>query len=229
MTFGLLYAFNENFILPLSHDEVVHGKGSLLTKMAGDEWQKFASLRAYYGFMWGHPGKKLLFMGCECGQWQEWNFTTSLEWAALEAPNHQGVQRLVQDLNRLYQNEPALYENDFEESGFEWIDASDTDNSVLSFIRKAKSTAEFIVVICNFTPATHRDYRIGVPWSGYYREILNSDSAYYWGSNVGNGGGQATEEIPMHGRPRSLSLTLPPLATIMLKLDGLERKRANNG
>jgi 1,4-alpha-glucan branching enzyme len=219
MTFSLLYAFNENFILPLSHDEVVHGKGSLLTKMSGDEWQKFANLRAYYGFMWGHPGKKLLFMGGEFGQWQEWNFNSSLEWAALSAPNHQGVRRFVQDLNRLYQNEPALYENDFEWTGFEWIDASDTDNSVLSFIRKAKSTDEFIVVISNFTPAPRTGYRVGVSRPGYYREILNSDSAYYWGSNMGNDGGQATDEIPTHGRPHSLSLVLPPLATIMLKLD----------
>ncbi len=219
MTFSLLYAFNENFILPLSHDEVVHGKGSLLTKMSGDEWQKFANLRAYYGFMWGHPGKKLLFMGSEFAQWQEWNFSASLEWAALEPPNHQGMQRFVQDLNQLYQNEPALYENDFEESGFEWIDASDTDNSVLSFIRKAKSSDEFLVIVTNFTPVPRGGYRIGVPKPGYYREILNSDSAYYWGSNMGNDGGQATEAIPMHGRPQSLSLTLPPLATIMLKLE----------
>jgi 1,4-alpha-glucan branching enzyme len=219
MTFSLLYAFNENFILPLSHDEVVHGKGSLLTKMAGDEWQRFANLRAYYGFMWGHPGKKLLFMGGEFGQWQEWNFNTSLEWAALEAPNHQGVQRFVQDLNRLYQNEPALYEDDFAESGFEWIDASDTDNSILSYIRKAKSSDEFLVIVTNFTPVPRVGYRIGVPKPGYYREILNSDSAYYWGSNVGNDGGQATEAIPVHGRPQSLALTLPPLATIMLKLE----------
>jgi 1,4-alpha-glucan branching enzyme len=219
LTFSLLYAFNENFVLPLSHDEVVHGKGSLLAKMGGDEWQKFANLRAYYGFMWAHPGKKLLFMGCEFGQWQEWNFNASLEWAALEAPNHQGVQRFVQDLNRLYQNEPALYENDFEWTGFEWIDASDTDNSVLSFIRKAKSSDEFLVIVSNFTPVPRIGYRIGVPKPGYYREILNSDAAYYWGSNVGNDGGQAAEEIPGHGRPQSLSLTLPPLATIMLKLE----------
>jgi 1,4-alpha-glucan branching enzyme len=218
ITFSLQYAFNENFILPLSHDEVVHGKGALLAKMAGDEWQKFANLRAYYGFMWAHPGKKLLFMGDEFGQWQEWNFNTSLEWTALEAPNHQGLQRLVQDLNRLYRHEPALYENDFEESGFEWIDASDTDNSVLSFIRKARSSDEFIIVICNFTPVPRAGYRIGVPKAGYYREILNSDAAYYWGSNVGNAGGRGTDDIPMHGHPQSLSLTLPPLATIMLKL-----------
>lgn len=218
ITFSLLYAFNENFVLPLSHDEVVHGKGSLLNKMVGDEWQKFATLRAYYGFMWGHPGKKLLFMGSEFAQWQEWNFNTSLEWAALTAPNHRGVQRWVQDLNQLYQHEPALHENDFEWTGFAWIDASDSDNSVLSFIRKAKSSDDFIVVISNFTPVPREGYRIGVPRPGYYGEILNSDAEYYWGGNMGNGGGRATAEIPMHGHSQSLSLTLPPLATIMLKL-----------
>jgi 1,4-alpha-glucan branching enzyme len=220
MTFSLLYAFNENFILPLSHDEVVHGKGSLLTNMAGDEWQKFANMRAYFGFMWSHPGKKLLFMGCEFGQWQEWDFDKGLEWDALTAPSHKGLQHFVRDLNRLYQNEPALFENDFEWTGFEWIDANDSDNSVLSFIRTAKSTDEFIVVVCNFTPVPRDAYRVGVPRPGYYREILNSDAASYWGGNVGNDGGRTTEDISVHGRSQSLSLTLPPLATIMLKLDG---------
>jgi 1,4-alpha-glucan branching enzyme len=218
MTFSLLYAFNENFILPLSHDEVVHGKGSLLNKMSGDEWQKFANLRAYYGFMWGHPGKKLLFMGSEFGQWQEWNFNTTLEWEALKAPNHQGMQRFVKDLNQLYQDEPALYEDDFEWTGFTWLDANDSDNSILSFIRNAKSKDEFIVVVSNFTPVPRQDYRIGVPMPGYYQEILNSDSEHYWGSNVGNDGGRTTEDIPSHGHAQSLSLTLPPLATLMFKL-----------
>jgi 1,4-alpha-glucan branching enzyme len=218
MTFSLLYAFNENFVLPISHDEVVHGKGSLVNKMSGDEWQKFANLRAYYGFMWGHPGKKLLFMGGEFGQWQEWNFNTGLEWAALNAPMHQGVQRFVKDLNQVYQNEPALYEIDFTWTGFTWIDANDSDNSVFSFIRNANSTDEFVVVISNFTPVPRENYRIGVPKAGYYQEILNSDSAHYEGSNMGNGGGKTTEEMPWHGHNQSLSLTLPPLATIMLKL-----------
>ncbi len=218
MTFGLLYAFNENFILPLSHDEVVHGKGTLLTRMAGDDWQKFANLRAYYGFMWAHPGKKLLFMGGEFGQWQEWNFDTSLEWDSLKAPNHKGLQRLVQDLNGLYKNEPALYENDFEASGFEWIDASDTDNSVLSFIRKAKSSDAFLVIVSNFTPVPWHGYRIGVPQPGEYQEVFNSDSEKYWGSNVGNDGGLTTDQVPMHGYSQSLSLTLPPLATVILKM-----------
>jgi 1,4-alpha-glucan branching enzyme len=218
MTFSLLYAFNENFVLPLSHDEVVHGKGSLINKMSGDEWQKFAALRAYYGFMWGHPGKKLLFMGGEFAQWQEWNFNTSLEWEALKAPNHQGVQRFMKDLNRLYKNEPALYEDDFEWTGFTWIDANDSDNSVFSFIRNAKAGNEFIVVISNFTPVVRYDYRIGVPAFGFYQEILNSDSEYYWGTNVGNAGGIQTEYVSFHGYDQSLSLTLPPLATLMLKL-----------
>jgi 1,4-alpha-glucan branching enzyme len=218
MTFSLLYAFTENFVLPLSHDEVVHGKGSLLNKMSGDEWQKFANLRAYYGFMWGHPGKKLLFMGGEFGQWQEWNFNASLEWAALDAPMHQGLQRFVKDLNHLYQHEPALYEIDFDWTGFTWIDANDSDNSVFSFIRHAKSADEFVVVMSNLTPVPRENYRVGVPKPGYYREILNSDSEHYGGSNLGNGGGKATEESPWHGHGQSLSLTLPPLATIMLKL-----------
>ena len=218
MTFGLLYAFNENFILPLSHDEVVHGKGTLMSRMVGDEWQKFANLRAYYGFMWGHPGKKLLFMGGEFGQWQEWNFDSGLEWAALDDPYHQGIQNCVRDLNQLLQNEPALYENDFEQDGFEWIDASDTDNSVLSFIRRAKTSDEFLVVVSNFTPVPSEEYRIGVPVAGTYQEIFNSDSLYYSGSNMGNGGELVTDAIARHGHPQSLALVLPPLATIMLKI-----------
>ncbi len=219
ITFSLVYAFNENFVLPLSHDEVVHGKGSLLNKMPGDEWHKFANLRAYYGLMWGHPGKKLLFMGSEFGQWQEWDFDTGLEWAAVTSPAHQGLQCFVKDLNELYRREPALYENDFESSGFLWIDAGVTNPGVFSFIRKAKSRAEFVVVISNFTPNPHLAYRLGVPIPGCYREILNSDSQRYGGTDVGNGGDQVTEKISMHGQPQSLSLALPPLATIMLKLE----------
>ncbi len=218
MTFSLLYAFNENFILPLSHDEVVHGKGSLINKMSGDEWQRFASLRAYYGFMWGHPGKKLLFMGGEFAQWQEWNFNTSLEWEALTVPNHKGVYQFISDLNKLYQNEPALYEDDFEWTGFTWIDANDSDNSVFSFTRNAKSSDEFVVVVTNFTPIVRHSYRVGVPKPGYYGEILNSDSSHYWGSNVGNQGGVQTDEIAFHGFDQSISLTLPPLSTMMFKL-----------
>ncbi len=218
MTFSLLYAFNENFTLPLSHDEVVHGKGSLINKMAGDEWQKFANLRAYYGFMWAHPGKKLLFMGCELGQWQEWNFNTSLEWQALETPSHQSLSRFVKDLNQLYTQEPALHQIDFEDPGFTWIDANDSDNSVFSFIRYAKSSDEFIVVVCNFTPLPRYDYKVGVPKPGFYQELINSDSEYYWGSNVGNGAGLNTDPAEMHTYAQSLSLTLPPLGLVMLKL-----------
>ncbi len=218
MTFSLLYAFHENFVLPLSHDEVVHGKGSLVNKMSGDDWQKFANLRAYYGFMWGHPGKKLLFMGGEFGQWQEWNYNNSLEWGGLDAPNHEGMRNFITDLNNLYKNEPALYEVDFEWTGFTWIDANDSDNSVFTFIRKAKSGDEFILVVSNFTPVPRHGYRIGVPEKGYYQEILNSDSDRYWGSNMGNDGGQNTDDTPMHGYEQSLSLTLPPLSTMMFKL-----------
>jgi 1,4-alpha-glucan branching enzyme len=220
MTFGMLYAFHENFVLPLSHDEVVHGKGSLLTKMSGDEWQKFANLRAYLGFMWAYSGKNLLFMGGDLAQWQEWNHDRGLEWEALKAPNHQGMHRYVKDLNQLYKAEPALYENDFDWNGFKWIEANDSDNSTLAFMRMAKSRDEFIVVINNFTPIPRQGYRIGVPKPGYYREILNSDSEYYWGSNIGNNYGVNTDNIATHGYPHSLSLTLPPLATLWFKLTG---------
>jgi len=216
MTFGMLYAFHENFVLPISHDEVVHGKGSLLGKMNGDEWQKFAGLRAYLGFMWGYSGKKLLFMGCEFGQWQEWNHDTGLEWQALEAPRHQGVQRLVRDLNRVYRNEPALHQVDFDWSGFQWIDANDSDNSVFSFVRYAKDPKDFVVVVCNLTPVVHHGYRIGVPQAGPYRELINSDLEIYGGSGVGNGAVVALNE-PCHAFGAALTLTLPPLAALILQ------------
>jgi 1,4-alpha-glucan branching enzyme len=217
MTFGMLYAFHENFILPLSHDEVVHGKGSLLNKMPGDEWQKFAGLRAYYGFMWGYSGKKLLFMGGEFGQWQEWNHDKPLEWAALDAPNHQGLKRFVRDLNLVYRSEPALYSNDFEWSGFRWIDASDSNNSIFSFIRFDSASDSHIVVVSNFTPIVRYDYRIGVPRGGGYAELLNSDRDVYQGSNVCNGGTLEATDEPSHGFDHSLRITVPPLATVMLK------------
>jgi 1,4-alpha-glucan branching enzyme len=217
MTFGMLYAFHENFILPISHDEVVHGKGSLLNKMSGDEWQKFANLRAYYGFMWGYSGKKTLFMGCDFGQWQEWNHDTSLEWKALEANNHAGVQRLVRDLNLVYKNEPALHENDFDWSGFHWIDANDSDNSIFSFLRQGKSSDDFVIIISNFTPIVRQNYRIGLPAEGEYREIINTDLAVYWGSDVKNKGPLFTRQEKCHGRDYCLCLTLPPLATLILK------------
>ncbi|MGB5684183.1 MAG: 1,4-alpha-glucan branching protein GlgB [Candidatus Electrothrix sp.] len=216
MTFGMLYAFQENFTLPISHDEVVHGKGSLINKMSGDEWQKFANLRAYFGFMWGYPGKKLLFMGCEFGQWQEWNHDKELEWGALTTETHQGVQRYVADLNKVYKNEPALYENDYEWSGFSWINANDSDNSVFSFVRKAKKTDDFLVVICNFTPVIREKYRIGVPKGGRYREIINSDLTVYQGSGVSNSELHTVSE-QSYGRDHSLLLTLPPMATLILK------------
>ncbi|MDW7772037.1 MAG: 1,4-alpha-glucan branching protein GlgB [Desulfobulbaceae bacterium] len=217
MTFGMLYAFHENFVLPLSHDEVVHGKGSLINKMPGDEWQKFANLRAYYGFMWGYSGKKLLFMGCEFGQWQEWDHDKCLEWEALTAPNHQGLKRFVRDLNFVYRSEPALYSNDFEWTGFKWIDANDSNNSVFSFIRQDRSSDDFIIVVSNFTPLVRYNYRIGVPRSGGYKELVNSDKEVYWGGNVGNEKGLSAIDTPSHGYDHCLELTLPPLATIMLK------------
>jgi len=216
MTFGMLYAFQENFTLPISHDEVVHGKGSLVNKMAGDDWQKFANLRAYLGFMWGYSGKKLLFMGCEFGQWQEWNHDKGLEWEALAAESHKGIQRYVADLNKVYKNEPALYENDYEWSGFSWINANDSDNSIFSFIRKAKKTDDFLLVICNFTPVIREKYRIGVPQGGRYQEIINSDLAVYQGSGVCN---SELHTIPeqSYGMGHSLMLTVPPLATLIVK------------
>ncbi|NOX80728.1 MAG: 1,4-alpha-glucan branching protein GlgB [Deltaproteobacteria bacterium] len=217
MTFGMLYAFHENFVLPLSHDEVVHGKGSLLGKMPGDEWQKFANLRAYYGFMWGYSGKKLLFMGNDFAQWQEWDHDKGLEWEALNAPNHQGMQRFVRDLNLVYRSEPALYEKDFDWSGFSWIDANDNDNSVFSFIRFSRSPDDFILVVCNFTPIVRHHYRIGTPAAGKYRELINSDQDVYQGSGISNGGEIISIDESYHGQPYSLDLTLPPLSTLMLK------------
>jgi 1,4-alpha-glucan branching enzyme len=184
LTFGLIYAFTENFVLPISHDEVVHGKGSLLAKMPGDAWQKFANLRAYYGFMWGHPGKKLLFMGCEFAQGREWNHESSLDWHQLEIPAHAGVQRLVKDLNQLYRASPALYSQDFSEAGFEWIDHGDARRSLLSFVRKGRE-GQMMLVLCNFAPVVHEGLRLGVPRAGHWQERLNTDSAYYGGSNVG--------------------------------------------
>ncbi|MGO9270097.1 MAG: 1,4-alpha-glucan branching protein GlgB [Terriglobia bacterium] len=220
LTFRQIYAFSENFVLPLSHDEVVHGKGSLIGKMPGDNWQKFASLRLLFGYMWGQNGKKLLFMGCELAQWSEWNHDTSLDWLLLQFPTHVGVQRWVRDLNLLYRSERALYELDFDPAGFEWIDCNDAATSTFSFIRKARSTGEIILVVCNFTPVVRSFYRLGVPRGGLWKEILNSDSPYYNGSGQGNLGGVTAEEAPSHGRPYSLSLTLPPLAAVFFKSEG---------
>ncbi len=219
LTFGLLYAFNENFILPLSHDEVVHGKSSLIGRMPGSSWQAFANLRLYYTFMYGHPGKKLLFMGGEFAQQREWNHSTSLDWHLLDLPLHAGIRQLVKDLNRLYQTSPALYEIDFDAGGFEWIDCSDNQQCVISFLRLGKNPAELVVVVCNMTPIVRHNYRIGVPAAGRYRERFNSDASAYGGSGVGNLGAVNSEQIGAHGREHSLNLNLPPLAALILQLD----------
>lgn len=218
LTFSLLYAFSENFILPLSHDEVVHGKRSLLDKMPGDVWQKLANLRTLYGFMYGHPGKKLLFMGGEIGQWNEWNFDKSLDWNLLEFEPHGALQRYVKDLNRIYRSEPSLHERDSDPKGFEWIDFHDVEGSIISFLRRAKSRDDFTVFVFNLTPVPRSHYRIGVPASGLYREILNSDSSLYGGSNMGNAGGVYAEAVRTHHRPHSIKLTLPPLSALVFKL-----------
>ena len=214
LTFGLLYAFTENFVLPFSHDEVVHGKRSLLHKMSGDEWQQFANLRLLYSYMYTYPGKKLLFMGCEFGQRSEWNFDLGLEWHALEYPPHRGVQSLVRDLNHLYREHPALYRHDFEAQGFEWIDCHDAGQSVISYQRRGGG--ERIIVVLNFTPVVRQNYRLGVPEAAYYQVILNSDSAFYGGSNLGPAGFQS-EPIPWMGRGHSIQLSLPPLAALVLR------------
>jgi 1,4-alpha-glucan branching enzyme len=221
LTFGLLYAWSENFILPLSHDEVVYGKGSLHRKMPGDDWQQFANLRAFYTFMYGHPGKKLLFMGGEFGQTNEWDHEASLDWHLLEmGPYHRGLQRLVQDLNGLYRTQPALHQVDFSPDGFQWIDCDDSDASVVSFLRRARDPEDFLVFVCNFTPVVREGYRIGVPRGGFYHERINTDGAIYGGSNVGNAGNVLAEPVPTHGQPQSLLLTLPPLATLVFRPDG---------
>ncbi len=220
LTFRQLYAFWENFILSLSHDEVVHGKGSLLGKMPGDDWQKFANLRLLLAYMYAQPGKKLLFMGGEFGQWREWNHDESLDWHLLSSPPHAGVQRLVKDLNALYRSEPALRDFDFSPAGFEWIDCNDTEQSVLSFLRKGKSSDEIVLAVFNFTPVPRSGYRLGVPRPGFWREILNGDAREYGGSGLGNLGGVRTHRLPFHGRPYSLSITLPPLAATFFKYSG---------
>jgi len=217
LTFRMLYAFAENFVLPLSHDEVVHGKGSLLSKMPGDDWQKFANLRALLGYMFAQLGKKLLFMGGEIGQWKEWNHDESLDWHLLQYSRHSGLQKWVEDLNRLYQNEPALYELDCSTEGFEWVDCNDSQNSTISLIRKGKSLGDVILVACNFTPVPRPNYHVGVPFGGFWREILNSDAIYYGGSGQGNLGGMEAVPVGYHGRLYSLTLTLPPLGILFLK------------
>jgi 1,4-alpha-glucan branching enzyme len=212
LTFRMIYAFHENFVLPLSHDEVVYGKGSLLGKMPGDEWQKFANLRALFGYMYAQPGKKMLFMGGEFGQWREWVHDASLDWYLLEYAPHAGVQKWVRHLNQLYRSEPALHEMDCDPGGFEWVDCGDADSSVVSLIRKAKSVSSVVLAVCNFTPVPRQNYRVGAPRGGLWQEIANSDAGEYGGSNMGNFGGLEAAPVPLHGRPHSLTLTLPPLS-----------------
>lgn len=223
LTFSIWYAFTENFLLSISHDEVTHGKGSLFGKMPGNEWQKYANLRLFFGFMFAHPGKKLHFMGSEFGQWKEWQHEESLEWNSLEYSNHAGIQRWVKDLNRLYRSEPALYDLDFSADGFEWIDFQDSDNSTLSFLRKGKNSNELILIVCNFTPVPRDNYRIGVPRGGLWKEKLNSDATLYGGSGHGNFGGLEAAPITAHGRYHSLSLSLPPLSIVLFKHEELKQ------
>jgi 1,4-alpha-glucan branching enzyme len=217
LTFSLLYAFTENFILPFSHDEVVHGKRAMLDKMPGDIWQKCATLRALYGYMFGHPGKKLMFMGSEFAQWREWHHDESLDWHLLQFADHRAMQQWVRDLNRTLAEQPALHQVDFDHTGFEWLDCSDFESSVVSFIRRAHDRSDFVVVAVNFTPVPRQGYVIGVPEPGRYVELLNSDAEIYGGSNLGNGGGLHSEPVPAHGRPHRLSLVLPPLGCLILK------------
>jgi 1,4-alpha-glucan branching enzyme len=222
LTFRMVYAYNENFMMPLSHDEVVHGKGSLISKMPGDDWQKFANLRLLYAYMFGQPGKKLLFMGSEFAQWSEWRHDASLNWDLLESFYHITMLRLVQSLNRVYSREPALHEWDCDPRGFEWLDANDFESSVISFLRKGKQQNERVAVVCNFTPVPRENYRTGVPHPGYWREILNTDALEHGGSGIGNLGGVHAENIACHGRKQSVNLTLPPLAAVFLKWGSAE-------
>ena len=219
ITFSLVYAFAENFVLPFSHDEVVYGKGSMLRKMPGDEWQKFANLRLLYGFMFGHPGKKLLFMGDEFGQWSEWNHEASLEWHLLKNPFHGGLHRWVRDLNTLYRGQSSLHEYDFNPAGFEWVDCKDSQRSVISFLRRGRGSEDQILFVCNCTPVVRENYRVGVPLEGLWREILNSDAPLYGGSGQGNFGGLSTIPLPIHGRPYTLNMRLPPLGVVAFQPD----------
>jgi 1,4-alpha-glucan branching enzyme len=217
LTFRALYSGTENFVFPLSHDEVVHGKGSLIGKMPGDDWQKFANLRLLIGYMYALPGKKLLFMGGELGQWREWDHDGAVDWGLLDHPIHEGLCRWVGDLNRVYRREEALHLGDCRADGFEWVDADDSAQSILTFMRRGASPKDVIVVIANFTPVPRRGYRVGVPTSGYWRELLNGDSEIYGGSGMGNLGGLEAVPIAWHGRPLSLNVMVPPLAVVMFK------------
>jgi 1,4-alpha-glucan branching enzyme len=216
----MLYAFHENFVLPLSHDEVVYGKRSLLSKMPGDDWQKFANLRLLFGYMYAQPAKKLLFMGGEIGQRAEWTHDASLEWHLLQYPPHAGLRRWMADLNRFYKSEPALHELDCDPAGFEWIDCNDAEGSTLSLMRKGKSTGDIVLVACNFTPVPRLNYKVGAPRGGFWKEMLNSDAVEYAGSGMGNAGGVEATPAAIHGRPFSLTITLPPLAAVFFKSPG---------
>ncbi len=217
ITFSLLYAFTENFVLPISHDEVVHGKGSLLNKMPGDEWRQFANVRAFLAFMWAHPGKKLLFMGQDIGQREEWNYNAGIRWELLEFAPHQKLQSLVRELNRLYRANPAFYQVDFHYSGFEWVDFHDSESSIIAFLRRAEDPEDFLLFCCNFTPVPRQGYEFGVPSAGFYEEILNTDSDLFGGSNLGNGGLVSSQPVPRHNRPHSIAITLPPLAVVAFR------------
>jgi 1,4-alpha-glucan branching enzyme len=219
LSFGLLYAFHENFILPLSHDEMVHGKGSLIGKMSGDRWQRFANLRAYFTFMWTHPGKKLLFMGGEFAQEREWNHDIGLDWQLLGEPLHEGVRRLVRDLNHLYRSTSALHRLDCEPDGFHWIDVANAAESIISYLRRGRDPHEIAVIVCNFTPVPRENYRIGVPQPGRYRERINTDAVEYGGSGIGNAGEVHADPEPMHGHPHSIRLNLPPLGALVFTPD----------
>jgi 1,4-alpha-glucan branching enzyme len=216
LTFSIWYAFTENFVLPISHDEVVHGKGSLIGKMSGDDWQKFANLRLLLGYMWTHPGKKLLFMGCEFGQVREWTHDSSLEWHVLQYPQHAGVQHWMRDLNNFYKQTPSLWELDFSADGFQWIDCNNGDMSVLIYLRKGKRPGDVTLVALNFTPVPRNNYQIGVPRGGKWRERLNSDAQDYWGGGIGNFGVIEASPLPSHGHFHSLNLRLPPLGVLIL-------------
>jgi len=229
LTFSLLYAFSEKFVMPFSHDEVVHGKGSMINKMPGDEWQQFANLRLLYGYMLGHPGKKLLFMGNDMGQRREWNHEIGLDWHLLNYEPHKGLNNFVKDVIKLYRSEPALYEQDITHRGFQWIDFHDADRSIISFYRIAKDDISILVFVFNFTPVPRGKYKVGVPYSGFYKEVLNSDSAYYWGSNMGNAGGLMAKEEPCHNQHYSIDVNIPPLGVVVFKsewAEGEARKKA---
>ena len=217
ITFSMLYAFTENFVLPISHDEVVHGKKSLIGKMPGDEWQKFANVRAFLAYMYGHPGKKLLFMGSEIGQYEEWNHNSGVRWELLQYDYHRKLQNMVRELNRFYRAYPALYQVDFHYSGYEWVDFRDAGHSVIAFIRRGDNAEDFLMFCCNFTPVVRREYEFGVPVAGFYKEVLNTDAAIFGGSDAGNGGGVMSRPVPRHERKNSISVTLPPLAVVVFQ------------